>query len=190
MTKIEPARMAHDTFQCLILREVTMADGLLGQINAGDWAERLAPLLGTSAGTLVTAAASGTLGRAGGQLLKPLTKELVVSTLKSGLVLSALAELRGRWRKLVGTKEDLAHSYCRSALAFALVGDYAEAEAWLQRADEQVGDLARPRFIRGLMAGAQSDLGAAKRHLNAALEGRAKPETHARIREALAEAQG
>src|SRR5262249_20340683 len=81
--------------------------------------------------------------------------------------------------------EHTAHSYCRSALCYAVQGNYAEAEAWLLRAEERVADLARPNYIRGLMLGSCGQINEAEAKLRSSLLGRAKDETKKRINEAL-----
>jgi tetratricopeptide (TPR) repeat protein len=175
---------AEDAFQALILREVLLAEGLQADIQRAqlaDWlGQRLAQPAAAALDYLVRLGTQGVLS-----LPKALTKQAIVTFFKSKGGLYSIRLTRAVLSRMFKEPEHTAHSYCRSALCYAVQGDYAEAETWLKSAEELVGDLARPRYIRGLMLGAQGQLDSADARFKAALEGRAKAETKGRITEAI-----
>jgi hypothetical protein len=175
---------AQDAFQALILREVLLADGLRADIDRAklvDWlGERLAQPTTAVLDYLVRLGTRGILS-----LPRALTKQAIVAFFRADGTLYAIRVTRGIVSRAFKEREHTAHSYCRTALCYAVQGKYDEAEPWLRSAEELVADLARPNYIRGLMLGAQGRLDAAEARLRESLGGRAKAETKARITEAI-----
>jgi hypothetical protein len=114
-----------------------------------------------------------------------LTKQAIIAFFKSNGSLYTIRATRGIFSRLFKDREHTAHSYCRTALCYAVQGNYEKAESWLLSAEERVADLARPNYIRGLMLGAQDQLDEGAKKFAQALEGRAKKETKERIGEAI-----
>lgn len=175
---------AQDAFQALILGEVLLAEGLQADIQRArlaDWlGERLAQPAAVVLDYVVRLGTRGVLS-----LPKTLTRQTIISFFQSNGGLYTIRMTRGIVSRLLKEREHTAHSYCRTALCYAVQGNYEEAESWLQSAEELVGDLARPNFIRGLMLGAQGQLESAADSLKKSLQGRAKTETKRRITEAI-----
>jgi tetratricopeptide (TPR) repeat protein len=174
---------AQDAFQALILREVLLADGLQGDIQKArlaDWlGERLAQPATLALDYLVRLGTRGILS-----LPRTMTKEAIITFFQSNGSLYAIRTTRGLVSRLFKSREHTAHSFCRTALCYAVQGNYEEAESWLKSAEERVGDLARPNYIRGLMLGAQGRLADGEARFKESLTGRCKDETRARINEA------
>lgn len=173
-----------DAFQALILREVILADGLQADIQRAklaDWlGECLAQPTTIAIDYLVRLGTHGFLS-----LPRTLTKQAIIKFFRSNGSLYAIRMARGVVSRVFKEREHTAHSYCRTALCYAVQGNYKEAQSWLESAEELVADLARPNYIRGLMLGAQSQLDGAETKFKECLQGRAKHETKARIAEAL-----
>jgi tetratricopeptide (TPR) repeat protein len=178
-----------DAFQALILREVMLADRLPGDLQMAklaDWlGEKLAQPAAVALNYVVRLGTRGILSLPSG-----LSKQAIIDFFKANGSLSAVRGLRGLWSRVFRDREHTAHSYCRTALCYAVQGEYVQAESWLKSAEERVGDLARPNYIRGLMLGAQGQLDKAATLLAASLRGRAKEETKARINEAIETLEG
>jgi hypothetical protein len=172
-----------DVFQTLLLREVLLADGLQGDIQRAklaDWlGEQLAQPAALALKYLIRLGTRGIVS-----LPSMLTKQAIIAFFKSNGSLYAIRASRGIFSRLFRTREHTAHSYCRTALCYAVQGKYEKAEVWLLSAEERVGDLARPNYVRGLMLGAQGRLDEAAKKLFQSLQGRAKKETKERIAEA------
>jgi hypothetical protein len=177
---------AEDVFQTLILGEVILAEGLQGDLKKAEFTSWLSSVTAQPAAKAIDVLVQL---KTGIPLPSGLSKSAIIAVFREHRLLYAIRTGRGVFSAVFYGKEHTAHSYCRSALCFAVRGDYVEAEAWLKSAEQKVGDLARPNYIRGLICGAQGQLHDAAMRLKASLNGRAKPETKERIRHALSTAE-
>ncbi|MBF5043165.1 hypothetical protein FGE12_12270 [Aggregicoccus sp. 17bor-14] len=182
-----PARdeALQDVFQSLILREVVLAEGLQADLERAKLGPKLGELLQVPASVAIDTFLAAKIGKPGAKVAKALTKAAIIAIFKDENTLAVIREARGMWQRLAGDAESTAHSFCRSAICYAVAGDYDQAEAWLVRAEKLVSDLARPNFIRGLMLGAQGQEDGARHMLESSLSGRAKKVTKERIQGAL-----
>ncbi|MBI2375128.1 MAG: hypothetical protein HYV07_14115 [Deltaproteobacteria bacterium] len=179
----EAATTIEDVYQTLILKEVLLAEGLKADLEKAKAAEWLGEALSKPASIAVDVV-SAKVNRSTGKLASVITKAAINQMFEGDRALSVIRSGRELWQRVVGDDESTAHSCCRAALAFALSGNYVEAEHWLEKAESHVNDLARPKIIRGLIAGATGRPDDSRRLLTKALKGRAKAETKERIRDA------
>jgi len=184
---MDTVQRPEDVFQTLILREFVLADGLQTDVQMAKVAAWIGPLIAQPAAVAINVFVTTTF-RGNVKLPPGLTKTAIIALFSQANMLYAVRVTRGFWQRLFGSKEKTAHSYCRSALCYAVQGNYQEAQSWLQAAESLVDDLARPRFIRGLMLGAQGNSKQALNELRRAENGRAKKETRERLAEMVATA--
>lgn len=117
--------------------------------------------------------------------IRIIKKTDLITHFKNSFGLAIIRTGRLTWQQISGDKEGSSHSCSRTALCYALIGDYDSAEKWLQRAEQYVSDLARPNYIRGLIQGSRGEPTAAAKYFKIALTGRALKTTKARIEQAL-----
>ena len=161
-----------DFCHSMILHEVRLCKGLAEDLNIAKTIQKYGPTL------LKLMLSSSTP-------FPVLEKKLIMEAFKDNSSLKLVREARLLYQRLKGTKESSSHSCSRTALCYALIGEFNTAEKWLKEAEKYISDLARPHYIRGLIEGSNGNQASAISHLERALLERANQATKLRINNAL-----